>query len=155
MDRDNNRSGEKLLQKNEVTESVWSRPHSWYTSHTVPQFSITRIFQSPLHTGYIPLLWKTAIMLPVPKKPSPKTLNDSSSSSNVYSIQVRRKIYPAVTSGGYLSMSRPSTICLQGKQKHGGCYPGPPQRHRQAPGKAEVVGTSTVSRLVKCVQHSC
>ena len=35
----------------------------------------TRLFQSSLDTGYIPLLWKTAIV-PVPEKPSPKVPND-------------------------------------------------------------------------------
>ena len=36
----------------------------------------TRLFQLSLDTGYIPLLWETATVVPVPKKASSKALND-------------------------------------------------------------------------------
>jgi hypothetical protein len=36
----------------------------------------TRLFQASLDTGAVPTLWKTAIVVPVPKKPSPKVNND-------------------------------------------------------------------------------
>jgi hypothetical protein len=34
------------------------------------------LFQECLDAGQIPLLWKTSNIIPVPKKPSPSTLND-------------------------------------------------------------------------------
>jgi hypothetical protein len=36
----------------------------------------TKLFQESLDTGEVPTLWKTAVVVPVPKKPSPKVNND-------------------------------------------------------------------------------
>ncbi|KAL8583159.1 hypothetical protein ACOMHN_046543 [Nucella lapillus] len=34
------------------------------------------LFQHSLDSGYIPLIWKASTIIPIPKKPSPSTLND-------------------------------------------------------------------------------
>ena len=36
----------------------------------------TQLFQSLLHEGAIPSIWKTSLIVPVAKKPSPKETND-------------------------------------------------------------------------------
>ena len=36
----------------------------------------TRLFQQSLDTGHIPPIWKSSNIRPIPKKPSPSTMND-------------------------------------------------------------------------------
>ena len=51
---------------------------SWCSSQTVPQLSSLSLHENlPVILGHIfPLLLKTAIIVPVPKNPSPKALNN-------------------------------------------------------------------------------
>ena len=69
-------SRSRLGQSSEKKTNHHSASGPEQVTGAVLQPIFTRPFQQSLDTYHVPILWKTVIIIPVPKKPSPKVQND-------------------------------------------------------------------------------
>ena len=114
----------------------------------------TRLFQQSLDTYHLPILWKTVIIIPVPKKPSPKVQNDFRpvALTSVPFKYMDRLILRRL-SRSYPLQARPNAVWILRKQKHRGCHTDTVLSCVQTLGEAEIVCTTAVPGLLECIQH--